>query len=124
MNRPHIYQTRERTVQVKSTGFYEGMPIEQCSEARKQEQQRRIEEQRRIIGDRIRTIKNLAYDIVAGQYVPEGVSRCPDLYHKGKAKLQELGRNGGPEYDRAVAQLKYTWISPKNFKETEALLTK
>ena len=126
MSRPQIYHSTERktvAVSPKFT-FVEGMSVEQGKEARKIERQRAIEEQRRIIGERVRTIKNLADDTLAGQFVPRGRARCIDLYHAGLPKLRALGQKGGPDYDRATALLKYTWISPKNFHETEALLTK
>ena len=118
MSHPHFYQTpAKKTVAVNpSHKFIEGMSIEAGKEARR-------EEQRRIIGERVRTIKNLAYDCLAGQFVPKNRARCTDLYHTAVPKLRELGKKGGPEFDRALALLKYTWISPENFKETEALLT-
>ena len=118
MSHPHFYQTpAKKTVAVNpSHKFIEGMSIEAGKEARR-------EEQRRIISERVRTIKNLAYDCLAGQFVPKNRARCTDLYHTAVPKLRELGQKGGPEYDRALALLKYTWISPENFKETEALLT-
>lgn len=119
MSRPHFYQTpAKKTVAVNPTHkFMEGMSVQDGIEARRLEQ-------RRIIAERVRTIKNLAYDTLAGQFVPKNRSRCVDLYHTAVPKLRELGQKGGPEFDRAVALLKYTWISPENFKETEALLTK
>ena len=118
MSRPHFYQTpTKKTVAVNPKfTFIEGMSIEAGKDAR-------IIEQRRIIGERIKSIKNLAYDTLAGQYLPRGRARCIDLYHTAVPKLRELGQKGGPEFDRALALLKYTWISPENFKETEALLT-
>jgi hypothetical protein len=117
MSHPHFYQTpAKKTVAVNpSHKFIEGMSIEAGKEARR-------EEQRRIISERVRTIKNLAYDCLAGQFVPKNRARCTDLYHTAVPKLRELGQKGGPEYDRALALLKYTWISPENFKETEELL--
>jgi hypothetical protein len=118
MSHPHFYQTPAKKIVAVSPShkFIEGMSIEAGKEARR-------EEQRRIIGERIKTIKNLAFDCLAGQYVPRGRARCTDLYHTAVPKLRELGQKGGPEFDRALALLKYTWISPENFKETEALLT-
>jgi len=117
MSHPHFYQTpAKKTVAVNpSHKFIEGMSIEAGKEARR-------EEQRRIISERVRTIKNLAYDCLAGQFVPKNRARCTDLYHTAVPKLRELGQKGGPEFDRALALLKYTWISPENFKETEELL--
>ena len=117
--RPHYFQTpAQKTVVVKPKfTFIEGMSIEAGKDARV------LEQRRIIIGERIKSIKNLAYDCLAGQYVPRNRARCIDLYHRGLPKLRTLGQKGGPDYDRAVALLKYTWISPENFKETETLLT-
>ena len=116
MSTLHFYQTPKKTVAVKATRFAEGMSVQAGIEARRQEQ-------RRIIGERVKTIKNLAYDTFAGQLVPRGRARCIDLYHEALPKLRELGQKGGDNYNHAVALLKYTWISPENFKETEAFLT-
>lgn len=124
MNRPQIYRSERKTVVVHPGRiWYEGMSIEQSRKAREIDRLRAIEEQRRIIGERIKTIKNLAYATLAGNLIPRGRARCVDLYHAGLPKLRELGRKGGPDYEHAVALLKYTWISPKNFQETEAFLT-
>ena len=129
LSRPQYYHTGKKTVIAISPkfAFFEGMRPEQGPEARARERERvffeQRQEQRRIIAERVRVIKNLAYATLAGEFVPRGRARCSDLYHKGVPKLRELGQKGGPEYDRAVALLKYTWISPRNFHETEALLT-
>jgi hypothetical protein len=110
------YQTPKKVVTVQPTHFIEGMSVEAGIEARKLEQ-------RRIIGERVKTIKNLAYDLLAGNLVPKGRARCADLYHAAVPRLRELGQKGGNDYNRAIALLKYTWISPENFKETVELLT-
>jgi hypothetical protein len=124
MNRPQIYHSTEKKTVAVSPKYtwFDGMTIEQSKEAREIERQRTIEEQHRIIGERIKTIKNLAYATLAGNLIPRGRARCIDLYHASLPKLRELGRKGGQDYNHAVALLKYTWISPKNFQETEGFL--
>jgi len=116
MEKIPFYQTTTRKMFVKPGQVYEGMSIEAGQEAR------RIE-QRKIVGERIKTLKNLTYDTLAGQYVPQGRAKCLDIYKDGLEKIRDLGRKGGTEYDHLVTALKYTWDSKENFQEVEMILT-
>lgn len=116
MSKFHFYQTTTRKVQVKPGQMYEGMSVDAMRQAR-------IDKQREIIGERIKTIKNFAYDTFAGQYVPKGRAKCLDVYHNGLPKLRELGRTGGSEYEKLLTSLKFVWEKPENFREVELALT-
>jgi hypothetical protein len=116
MSKVRIFQTINRTISVKPGQIYAGMSVEASQEARRLEQ-------RKIIGERIKTLKNLTYDTLAGQYVPQGRAKCLDIYKDGLEKIRDLGRKGGADYDHLLTALKYTWDSKENFQEVEMILT-
>jgi hypothetical protein len=70
-----------------------------------------LEAKRKSVGDRIRALKNLAYDTFMGTLIPRGVNRRADVYFSSKERIRELGRIGGSEYAHAMTSLKFAYQS-------------
>jgi hypothetical protein len=69
---------------------------------------------------RIRGLMELVHETFNGHLVPHGEQKRPDLAFHAKAKVRELGYNGGAEYRHACTAVKFAraGLSPKEREDS------
>jgi hypothetical protein len=74
------------------------------------------------IANRIRQMKELCYRTFVSD-VPAGHNVHRDVYQDSKQVIRQLGAQGGVEYDRTLAALKFAWTSQQACWDAVKLIT-
>jgi len=79
------------------------------------------------IAERIRNLNELVHDtfivnVPAQHRCRANAQRHWEVFKAAKARIRDLGRQGGPEYDRVFNTVKWTWNSKECYEDTLAAL--